>query len=265
MPKYETAYFLNDEKIWEPTSYRELTNENVRASLRDKDLRERINGEILLGIRNHPDTPHFFRKRLIRQNIERGIRESEKHKVVIEFLKKYLTEKFNKHDFGYYERPWSQDKGFGSIIKAKEFKWDKEVGFGLAYGKFVIFDILGRSNREISLLDSSPYIAIEVIDTHFHSKDAFIALLELSKNLPFIILYYYVNKFPILNQHKDPSRSNGYSKIRIHSYIADGSFWIRDSRIEEEDGVTVSPDKPSEYYNLIKERLLSDGFIRKET
>ncbi|VXA77289.1 MULTISPECIES: hypothetical protein [Aeromonas] len=265
MPKYETAYFLNDDNVWEPVSYRELRDENMRARLRDKDLRERKSGEILLGIRNHPDTPHFFRKRLIRKNIEKGMNESEKHNNVVGFLEKYLDQKFSKHDFGYYERPWAKDKGFGSIVKAKSFKWGKEVGFGLAYGKYVIFDILGRSSENISLLDSSPYVAIEVIDTHFHSKDAFIALLELSKNLPFIILYYYVNKFPLFNQHKDPLRSNGYSKIRIHSYIADGSFWIRDSRIEEGDDVMVSPDLPSEYYNLIKERLLTEGFIRKET
>lgn len=265
MPKYETAYFLNEENIWEPTSYLELKDENVRAKLRDKDLREKINGEILLGIRNHPDTPHFFRKRLIRQNIEKGVSESDKHNYIVSFLENYLDQKFSKHHFGYYERPWSEDKGFGEIIKTKDFKWSREVGFGLAYGKYIVFDILGRSTEKIALLDSSPYVAVEVVDTHFHSKEAFIALLELSKNIPFIILYYYVNKFPLLNQQKDPSRSNGYSKIRIHSYISDGSFWIRDKRIEEDDEVTISPNDPSEYYNLIKERLCKDGFVRNGT
>lgn len=265
MPKYNIAYFLNDENVWEPASYRELIDENVRARLRDKDLREKRNGEMSLRIRNHPDTPHFFRKRLVRQNIEKGTQESEKHDYIIGFLQNYLNSRFSKHCFGYYERPWAGDKGFGEIVKTKSFKWSQEVGFGLAYGKYIVFDILGRSDENITILDSSPFVAIEVVDTHFHSKDAFIALLELSKNIPFIILYYYVNKFPLLNQQKDPSRTNGYSKIRIHSYIADGSFWIRDSRIEEEDGVSISPDEPSEYYNLIKERLYKDGFVRNRT
>lgn len=265
MPKYETAYFLNDDNVWEPTSYQELTDENVRARLREKDLREKRNGEILLGIRNHPETPHFFRKRLIRQNIDKGISESDKHNNIVGFLENYLDSKFSKHCFGYYERPWDKEKGFGEIVRTKSFKWKKEVGFGLAYGKYIVFDILGRSTENIALLDSSPYVAVEVVDTHFHSKEAFTALLELSKNLPFVIIYYYVNKFPMLNQQKDPLRSNGYSKIRIHSYIADGSFWIKDSRIEEEGDVSISPDESNEYYNLIKERLLTEGFIRNGT
>lgn len=267
MPKYKTAYYLNNENnTWEPVSYKELTNENTRAKLRDKDLRDKVNGSISLGIRNHPDTPHFFQKRLIRQNIEKGIIESEQHGKIVNYLHNYCNNKFLKHHFGYYERPWDKkDKGFDTIRKINDYSWKQEAGFGLAYGKYIIFDLLGRSQSEIALTDQLPYIAIEVVDTHFHSKEAFTALLKLSKNLPFIILYYYINKFPYLNKQIDPKRSNGYTKIRIHSYISDGSFWIRNERIEEENGVEVSPDNPSEYYNLIKERLTRDGFIRTTT
>ena len=71
----------------------------------------------------------------------------------------------------------------------------------MIYGKYIIFDILGRYN-ELTFTNKYPFIAIEIVDTHFHSQESFKVLLELSKNLPIIILYYFVSKEPYLNSKK---------------------------------------------------------------
>lgn len=260
MPKYEEAWYLNEHSQWEPASYRELSQEERRAVLREKELREGVNGKIVLGIRNHPQTPHFFEKRRVRTDIDPAIKESEDHEQKKTMIRAFLT-KYKKHDFGYYERPWDKtDKGFDSLLKLKDYEWDTEVQFGLVYGKYVRFDILGRSKNEILLTDKFPYVAVEIVDTHFHSQQAFKILLETTKNIPIIVAYYFIPVAPRLNCVNRPIQSNSYSKIRLQCYIADGSFWLRNERLEEKYDVT--PEYPEVYYNLIREKLYKDGYIR---
>lgn len=260
LPKYEVAYFKNDEDVWEPVSFRELHREERRAELRTKELRDKPEGSYQLGIRNHPKTPHFYEMKPIRFDIEPGVTETEEHtkeqRIICSFLNKYT-----KHELGYYERPWDEEnKGYESFAKLRNYHWEKEVKFGLVYGKFVLFDIFGRSSSEISLTDKNPLVAIEVVDTHFHSKEAFKALLETSKNLPLIVGYMFLLKKPRLNTIKGVKNSNWFCKNRVHCYISDGSFWFRNERVE--DLYDVNPREPEVYYNLIKEQLYEQGFIR---
>jgi len=150
MPKYEEAFYLNDQNIWEVVSYSELEQEERRAELRERDLREKPDGAFQLGIRNHQQTPHFFEKKPIRTDLQTGISESEAHdeqqSMVCNFLNKY-----EKHDFGYYERPWNEkDKGYESLTKTRTYEWDKEVKFGLVYGKYVVFDTKLRNKFKCS-------------------------------------------------------------------------------------------------------------------
>lgn len=260
MPKYETASYLNDNNQWENVSYHELCREERRAELREKDLRGESHREIELGIRNHPKTPHFFEKRRIRTNIDPGVKETETHekhkKIVYLFLSKH-----KKHNFGYYERPWDKaDKGFDTFLKLMEYQWGTEVQFGLIYGKYVRFDIFGRSSKELQLTDKTPLVAIEIVDTHFHSQHAFSVILQTSKNIPIIVCYYFTPVTPRYNCVNNPEKATSYSKIRFQCYIADGSFWFRNDRTE--DLFDVTPTQPDIYYNLIREKLYKDGYIR---
>ncbi|CAD7713005.1 hypothetical protein LMG31884_03860 [Xanthomonas hydrangeae] len=260
MPKYETAWYLNDQKHWEEVSFRELARDERRAGLRERDLRDERDGIFELGIRNHPKTPHFFELRRIRTDLEPAVKESEAHEEQKRMVRAFLS-KYEKHDMGYYERPWNKDKGFESLLKLKyEYQWGTEVQFGLVYGKFVRFDIFGRSKDEIQLTDRCPLVAIEIVDTHFHSREAFKVLLETSRNIPLVVAYYFIPVAPRLNCVKKPERSNGYSRIRLQCYIADGSFWFRNERVEEMAG--VAPESPDVYYNFIREKLCADGYIR---
>ncbi len=176
--------------------------------------------------------------------------------MICAFLKKY-----EKHNIGYYDRPWDKkDKGYNTLIKIRDYKWDKEVKFGLIYGKYVKFDVFGRSESELQLTDRFPFIAIEVVDTHFHSKQAFKALLKTSKNIPLIIVYMFLPVTPHLNSVNKPLPSSPYSSLRVQCYISDGSFWYRNERLEEL--YDVSPSDADVYYNLVWEKLHEDNFIR---
>lgn len=261
MPKYEVAWYVNDQKQWEEVSYLELSKDERRAELREHDLRDKRDGIVELGIRNHPKTPHFFERRRIRTDLEPGARESEAHEDEKRMVRAFLS-KYEKHDIGYYERPWDKlDKGFESLLRLKdEYQWGTEIQFGLVYGKFVRFDIFGRLKGEIHLTDKCPLVAIEIVDTHFHSPEAFKVLLEASRNIPLIVAYYFVPVVPRLNCVKKPEMGNRYSRIRLQCYIAYGSFWFRNERVEETSGVT--PERPDVYYNFIREKLYGEGYIR---
>ena len=262
MPKYDEAFYINEQSQWVLVSYKELENEERRAELREKDLREKPNGLYQLGIRNHQITPHFFQKRPIRNNIDSGGIESEGHENGKNMLFNFLN-KYSKQTFGYYEKPWDKiNKGYEALLKAKEYQWAKEVSFGIVYGKYIRFDIFGRSAAELSLTDKFPYIAIEVVDTHFHSQGAFKALLELTRNLPVIVIYYFIEKAPYLNCVKAPKSDYFFSKNRFQYYLSDGSFWARNERIEE-SLENITPEIPEIYYNFIAKKLYDEGCIRK--
>lgn len=263
MPKFNEAYYKDENNNWEVILYRELTNPNNRAIYREKQLFNEINGNKILGIRNHPSTPHFYQKLFLRMNIESGISETVEHNMNQEMIMNFLN-KYKKNSFGFYESPWEKeksDKGFDNIIKLKEYSWGKEVKFGLIHGKYIVFDILGRSDS-FNLLDTTPFVAIEVVDTHFHSKETFKVLLALSRNLPILILYYFVSQAPYLNQVSKPLRSNSFTKNRIYHYISDGSFWITNDRLEDTVECDIGPIMIDEYYNYIIDMLRNKSFIR---
>lgn len=272
MPKFIEAYYYED-SLWNPVSYQELADPNRRAELKEKELRNEKNGVVVLGIRNHETTPHFFEKFNIRVNIDGKINETEEHEKNKNILKSFLC-KYSKHRFGYYESPWEKkmkDKGFEPFLEIKDYIWDSEVKFGLVYGKYIVFDILGRSREELTFTDNFPFVAIEVVDTHFHSKQTFKILLQLSKDIPIKILYYFVHQLPFENQQsefqnwiKSPYNKNEkyYSNNKIICYLSNGSFWFDNYRIEETNECRITTSEPDEYYNYIVNFLKEKCFIR---
>lgn len=70
-----------------------------------------------MGIRNHPITPHFFRKSRLRTNIEGGVNESDEHNSSRDNMLQSRRNDLNS--FGFYESPWESDltaKGFADFI-----------------------------------------------------------------------------------------------------------------------------------------------------
>ena len=249
MPKHEIAFYQNENNIWNKVYYTELLDEQRRAELREKDLYDKPDGDLQLGIRNHKITPHFYVKRPVRKPLESKNKKSKLHNEQINIIYNFLK-KYKKHSFNTFEE---------TILKIKNYEWEKEAKFGIIYGKYAVFDILGRDSENIHLTDRNPYVAIEVVDTHFHSQETFKILLEATKNLPIIIIYFFIKQIPKLNCLKKPKNENLYTKNVIYFYMLDGSFWEKNERIEEK--YNLSPNNSDEYYNFIKEKLYENKFI----
>lgn len=257
MPKYNVAWYESAPDQWSEVKFTELATEKRRAELKGLDLREQPDGLKKLGIRNHPQTPHFYEVNTVREPFEVGVSESKEHNEA----RDALCEMLNAHPavFGYYENP--REKVLVDLVSVTGYQWATERRFGLTRGKYVVFDILGRHGTEIALGESTPFIALEVVDTHFHSQEAFCALLELTRNLPVVVCYYFLPPEPYLNQRKAPQLSEKTAPVRLQCYLSDGSFWFRNERVED-DGAGTTPSDCRVYYNYIVEKLKQAGCIR---
>lgn len=211
-------------------------------------------------MRDHPETPHFFKKRPVRAPFDADHHESAEHAESCRIFSLFL-EKHRRLDAGYYESPWLDDPGFEQLARTSDYQWTKKGRMGLVYGRLFIPDLLGRA-REVNLEDKNPFIAVEVVDTHFPSLDTFKALLECTKNLPLIVAFYYCKHAPRVNHMKKPLRDGAYARVRVTHYLADGSFWERNERLEEK--ARISPERHDEYYNYIVEYVYREWLVRRD-
>ena len=75
----------------------------------------------------------------------------------------------------------------GHDVCLDEYQWDKEVVRVLSSSVTVRHDLFGHSGVHMS--KRRPWIAIEVIDTHYPDEPVFEELLRLTKELPLIVLF----------------------------------------------------------------------------
>ncbi|WP_089527745.1 hypothetical protein [Pantoea ananatis] len=103
----------------------------------------------------------------------------------------------------------------------EDYLWDKEVHRITSSEAIVRHDIFGQK-KDISMSIFKPWIAIEVINTHYPSDTTFDEMINLSKNFPFMVLFDIINtKKKNYLLHID-SKSN---QIRPLLYIYNGSVW----------------------------------------
>ena len=95
----------------------------------------------------------------------------------------------------------------------------------------------------------SPWVAIEVINTHFPSEETFSAMLELSKQMPLLIMFdlvtvktkkYFIN----IDLQKNT--------IRPIFYIYEGSVWHSDRIDHEIKSSAILKNKMTEIENKLK-------------
>jgi len=232
MPLHEQAVYQNEDQEWVTISYNQLalSDAQFRAYLRNKTLYDSPLRRRELGIRDRKGNLHYYQKRNIRGSLDSKSKDSSAHDQEVQALTSFLNNN-EKVAIGTYVF----DKGtklFQPLLRLKDFSWQKEVHFSVSENGYVRCDVLGRSNN-LSWSEKTPYVAIEVVDTHFPSKESFIALVELSKKLPVVIGFYFLNGGGRFNHKKNPERSNGFATLRLSCYISDGGFWILDDRLND--------------------------------
>ncbi|HEI8440601.1 TPA: hypothetical protein SLF30_001284 [Acinetobacter baumannii] len=252
MPLHECTYYQDENNEWKIVYYHELTNVSVRNFLRTKYLYDSEEKKLELGIRNREDFPHFYQKRGIRRSLNGKRDNSTYHNQQVYDLFANLV-KYNNVLVGFYEfsKINVDDKSFEPITILKKYNWSKEVTFAVSRNGYVRFDLLGQA-MNLSLTDKQPYFALEVVETHFSSFAAFSALIELSKQLPLVIGYFFIKKGNYFNQLSENKKRKSTANLRLTCYISDGDFWIRDERFYEE---RVRPEDIEVYYNEVKERV----------
>ncbi len=250
MPLHERVCYQEEDGTWTTVYYHDLFSADVRSVLRTKYLYDSPEKTIEFGIRNREDSPHFYQKRGIRRNLNGRRDNSTYHDEQRDNLLKEL-QNYSKVLTGFYEFSKNQEKSFERISLLKDYYWAKEVTYSVSEKGYVRFDLFGQS-KALSLTDKQPYFALEVVETHFSSLEAFSALLELSKKLPIVIGYFFIKKKNYFNKLDENTKRKSTANLRLTCYISDGDFWIRDERFYE------GRDRPEHldvYYNAVRETV----------
>lgn len=259
MAKYEKAFYLENGSRVEVLAS-ELANGEKRAILKEKILFEN-SGKILLGIRNHPITPHLYRKSSLRGDINKGEpKDTSRHNEIRDEFIYFLNNDANSTSstnmrIGIYEFNYIEKKNLFSTLNVLEsYEWKPEVKFSISEGNFIRFDILGRSKKEFGWTEKNPLVAIEIVDSHFSSKKAFTELLNLTKEFPIIVGYIFCEVLPLLNTKKKGERNNSPKHIRFKYYLMDGKFWDQDKPIDDELEL-IEQSQKKEYYNYVYDKI----------
>lgn len=235
---------------------KDLEDEGIRAKYKGERILDKT-GEFLLFIRSRGTSSHFYSRGNYRHNIRGRKNYTEEHREKIQILLNFLNARDRIRVFCYY---FEYDKKFlDTIISFKNYFFAKEVKQSVGKSSYFISDIYGIS-KTLNNSNREPNIAIEVIDTHFPDIKTFNYFRKVTKETPLIILFYYINHELKFNHMKNNNGENNNGKLRISHYIQDGSFWVRDERIEEKDYSYIKTYKTEidfnneeEYYKAIIE------------
>lgn len=121
----------------------------------------------------------------------------------------------------------TKDKATGNatheeILKLPQYDWGKETHRILDEKAIVRHDIFGQA-PDLAMSVRRPWIAIEVVHTHFPEEEAFAAFLETSKRLPLIVLFEHTARRNTFVKVDD--KNNLLQISRWTYYIKDGCVW----------------------------------------
>jgi hypothetical protein len=133
-----------------------------------------------------------------------------------------------------------------TLIKMPEYQWGYEVHRILNADIMVRHDIFGQS-AELGMSVQRPWIAIEVIYTHYPDEKAFSALLEQSKAVPLIVLFDLASN---KNTFLKVDTENKQLQIRPWTYyIKEGAVWRGERKVPH---ITTSTRLQIEIEALLK-------------
>ena len=239
-----------------------------REQLEDEGFRTKYKSKIIyneteeyrLFIRSRGKSSHFYSRGISRKAIYKK-QYTEPHKEKINILYNYIKARDRIRICCYV---WEYGKkSLETIFSFKDYHFKKEVKRSLDSKNYFVSDIFGIS-QSLNKSDREPLISIEVIDTHFPDFKTFNHFRNATKNNPFIIVFYYLDHEPRINQMVNNKGGSNNGKLRISHYIQDGSFWVGDERIEEKDysfiktyNQKINFKDDEQYYNSIKELELN--------
>lgn len=207
---------LNDPTVLERAKLTELFDESHQVTV---SPRFSVNG-----------TPHFYAKSTGKRGFFRSKDNDPAHDSRVNQLCQSLQE------LG----PWSltmvrnEKKGNEKAMayadafkRLPEYSWGTEVSRILSSEVIVRHDIFGQPS-ELSMSIRQPWVAIEVVNTHFPEEAAFSAMLTASAQFPLIILFEltaYRNYFVAVNHSRKSLQYSNWTYL-----IQDGAVWQNGAR-----------------------------------
>lgn len=111
---------------------------------------------------------------------------------------------------------------FTKLFDIADYNWDQEVYRILSRSAVVRHDLFGQRGH-IGMSVFQPWIAIEVINTHYPEPQAFDAMIQMSAQVPLLVFFDPIGRRDYFFQI-DPSKGT----IRCTYYIFDGKVWNGD-------------------------------------
>ncbi len=223
MPKHPCAVYYDSNSVRRELKPDELHDVSKRAAARETELWD-PDEEYRLYPRYRQDSPHFYS---LSKNTRRYATRAENdpaHDERVESLLDLLQRKQ-----GYKIGFLTQDSGeqqFITFVRTNGYLWGKEVSRAISENVRCRHDLFG-ARMELRLSAGSPWVAIEVVKDHYPEQQAFDALLVLTRNLPLLVLFDFIEVPNYFFQVREADAT-----IRIIYYIYDGSVWKNEKRLE---------------------------------
>lgn len=224
--RFEVAYYIDANGVAQSIKAKDLEKNSVFRFALEQTLHDGT-GQYRLWPREHSSEtgkPHFHTREAAKGN--RKVFETEdddEHKKRIEKILKKLQARpdwtFSVKKYGATEPEIS--------FKILNYTWKGEVHRIVSSEAFVRHDIFGQT-PEIAMSILRPWVAIEVVNTHFPEEEAFAAFLELSVRFPFIVIFELTAKDNYFSRIIESS-----GMIEPIFYIYDGSVWKNAKRRNE--------------------------------
>ena len=220
--KYEFAVYRDkkDEKV--RLYPKELSGLNIsqKINIRELELYDEFE-EYRIYPRFNEKSPHFFCKSSVRDCDKNRKDKSQKHDKRVDDLVKKLN-RLDHINIGYYTFDDENKKFFETLVSLKDYTWGSEISRIIDSTYRVQHDVFG-ANLSLSMSTRKPFIAIEVVKTHFPEKRTFEGLLKLTKDIPLLIILDFTIKSNYYCQVIEDE-----NRLRISHYIYNGAVWNGD-------------------------------------
>ncbi|MCU1795022.1 hypothetical protein [Pectobacterium polaris] len=221
--KYNRAYFNEGTEIKEILAA-DLDKESVYLSAKSKILFDKTGYTLLRPRYCENKAHHFYSPNPSDGRTVLYCEKNELHNNRINFLLKKITsgQKFTIGNSIFKDK---KIVGFSPLAVIDNYQWDTEI-HRICNNKLTIrHDLFGQA-KSLAMSIHRPWVAIEVINTHFPDEAAFSAMIELSKQVPFLVMFDFITEKA---ESYFINIDVGKGRITPVFYIYEGHVWYGDS------------------------------------
>lgn len=228
MPKHKVAIYYDSQGTKSEIFPEDLHDIGKRALARSTELWDEDN-EYRLYPRYREDSPHFYSLSSTLRKLHVSAETDPAHNDRVDELLGLLnSDSGYKIGFNTWDGEGDKkEKQFALLTQTNGYAWGKEIARALSEDVRCRHDLFGAS-KALQLTAKYPWVAIEVVKHHYPDDKTFKSLISLSKVLPLVVLFDFVDVPNYFFQIKEKDKI-----IRVIYYIYDGSVWKGDSRWKE--------------------------------